>query len=159
MKAQYSIEFLYTYGWALLILLVVIGGLVTFGAFDFENSLPTKCSFFGQIVCKAAAYQNTNVSLELTNDFGTDLVIYDMQLVAPGKVTCAKMPFYVVWNASKTVVANITGCAGSMMSEKELKAKVNVTYYRNHSWCQNGAGAVDENCLFTALGELQIPIN
>ena len=43
-KSQAAMEFLMTYGWAILVVLVVIGALSYFGILSPENLLPERCS-------------------------------------------------------------------------------------------------------------------
>ena len=43
-------EFLMTYGWALLVVLIVIG-VITYGFVDFSNLLPEKCTFSISVNC------------------------------------------------------------------------------------------------------------
>jgi hypothetical protein len=42
-SGQAALEFLTTYGWALLVILVMIGALVYFGVLNPSKALPTKC--------------------------------------------------------------------------------------------------------------------
>ncbi len=51
-KAQAALEFLMTYGWAILVVLVVIGALAYFGVLSPSNLLPEKCTFPVSISCK-----------------------------------------------------------------------------------------------------------
>ena len=44
-KAQAAMEFLMTYGWAILVVLVVIGALAYFGVLSPKKLLPDKCLF------------------------------------------------------------------------------------------------------------------
>lgn len=46
-KGQAALEFLTTYGWAFLVILVMVGGLSYFGVFDFKAKLPDSCTFSG----------------------------------------------------------------------------------------------------------------
>ena len=49
-KAQAAMEFLMTYGWAILVVLIVIGALAYFGVLNPQNLLPEKCTL--QLVCR-----------------------------------------------------------------------------------------------------------
>ncbi|MBI3036442.1 hypothetical protein HYY73_01620 [Candidatus Woesearchaeota archaeon] len=44
MKGQAAMEFLMTYGWAILVVLVVIGALSYFGVLSPSTLLPEKCN-------------------------------------------------------------------------------------------------------------------
>ncbi|HLC46713.1 MAG TPA: hypothetical protein VJI75_03140 [Candidatus Nanoarchaeia archaeon] len=51
-RAQAAMEFLLTYGWAILIVLVVIAALAYFGVLSPSKFLPEKCTFQPGILCK-----------------------------------------------------------------------------------------------------------
>ena len=50
-KAQAAMEFLMTYGWAILVVLVVIGALSYFGVLSPSTLLPEKCTFPVSVSC------------------------------------------------------------------------------------------------------------
>ncbi len=50
-KGQAALEFLTTYGWAFLVILVMIGALSYFGVFSPENYVPDQCSFGSVLSC------------------------------------------------------------------------------------------------------------
>ena len=74
-KSQYSLEFLITYGWAILIIGLIVGVIYSFGWIDPGNFLPQKCVFYGQVGCKDFYLSETELNLSLVNNFGTDLYI------------------------------------------------------------------------------------
>lgn len=74
-KGQAATEFLFTYGWAIMVVLIMITGLAYLGILDFGKLLPDKCFFGAGISCKDQNYQplpagHTNVSAILVNTFG-----------------------------------------------------------------------------------------
>ena len=50
-KGQAAMEFLMTYGWALLVVLVAIGALAFFGVLNPGQFLPDQCTFFAGVSC------------------------------------------------------------------------------------------------------------
>jgi len=50
-KGQVALEFLTTYGWAIMVVMVMIGALAYFGIFDIKEQLPERCNFGVQISC------------------------------------------------------------------------------------------------------------
>ena len=50
-KAQAAMEFLMTYSWAILAVLIVIGALATFGVFEFGNLIPDRCVLAHPLQC------------------------------------------------------------------------------------------------------------
>jgi len=47
-KGQAAMEFLMTYGWAILVVLAAVGALAYFGVLDSSSLFPEKCDFGGQ---------------------------------------------------------------------------------------------------------------
>ena len=52
MKAQVAMEYIVTYGWALLAVMVLVAGLSFFGIFRPEDSLPERCIIVPNIECQ-----------------------------------------------------------------------------------------------------------
>ena len=50
-KAQAAMEFLMTYSWAILAVLIVVGALATFGVFEFGNLIPDRCVLAHPLQC------------------------------------------------------------------------------------------------------------
>jgi hypothetical protein len=50
-KGQAALEFLTTYGWAFLVILVMIGALAYFGVLNPKNFLPNRCTFSPEVDC------------------------------------------------------------------------------------------------------------
>jgi len=79
-KAQAAMEFLMTYGWAILVVLVVIGALSYFGVLNPQNLLPEKCTLPMGLYCKDHIIKqggdlNGSVSLKLENGMGRGIMI------------------------------------------------------------------------------------
>ena len=65
-KAQAALEFLTTYGWAFLVILVMIGALSYFGVLDPSRYAPDSCRLSGVLECKGAfAVANTGTESSL----------------------------------------------------------------------------------------------
>lgn len=80
-KSQAALEFLVTYGWALLAVLVTVGVLIYFGIFNTSRYVDDKCNFGKQIVCEDYLLQsNGNLSLRLRNNFGVSINITRMTI-------------------------------------------------------------------------------
>jgi len=75
-KSQIALEFLVTYGWALLAVLVTVGVLVYFGIFNTSRYVDDKCNFGKQIVCEDYILNSSGfLSLKLRNNFGVPINI------------------------------------------------------------------------------------
>ncbi|MFH1447468.1 MAG: hypothetical protein ABIG39_01275 [Candidatus Micrarchaeota archaeon] len=54
MKGQSATEQLITYGWAGMIIVVVVGVMIYFGAFNMMNRIPERCVFQNGFLCKSS---------------------------------------------------------------------------------------------------------
>ena len=74
-KAQYSVEFLVTYGWALLVIGVIVAAIYALGAFNTGDFLPERCEFFGQVTCRDFTISTESFGISVINNFGVNLNI------------------------------------------------------------------------------------
>ena len=95
-NAQAALEFLTTYGWAFLVILVMIGALAYFGVLNPSKFLPNRCNFGSEFQCLdfALASATPFVSLKLKNNVGQALVISGVKLESEtgGLPTCVSAP-------------------------------------------------------------------
>jgi len=81
MRGQAAMEYLMTYGWALLILVVVIGVLFSMGVFNPQNYMSEECSFQPSLPCKGTSLtKDGTLSIYLTNGLGIDVDSWDIQV-------------------------------------------------------------------------------
>lgn len=68
-KAQAAMEFLMTYGWAILVVLVAIGALAYFGVLSPDKMLPEKCviSTGSGLFCDKYQVSTNGINLRLKN--------------------------------------------------------------------------------------------
>ena len=132
-KAQAALEFLTTYGWAFLVILIMIAALSYFGVFDPSRFLPDKCIFGTGIgVCQDfTVLSNGNLVFTIFNNLGSPVVINTngtiqvnglaTQCNTPvmnvsfggygGNTNVTQTPTLVgVWNSSLPLFVNISGC-------------------------------------------------
>ena len=75
-KGQAAMEFLMTYGWAILVVLIVIGALAYFGVLNPQSFLPTKCQFTTGLVCMDKQLKSDGkLQLRLNNGLGNSIKI------------------------------------------------------------------------------------
>ena len=73
-RGQAAMEFLMTYGWAILVVLVVIGALSYFGVLNPQSFLPKKCQFSTGLVCTAhQVFSNGGMQIQINNGLGNDI--------------------------------------------------------------------------------------
>ncbi len=84
-KSQAALEYLTTYGWAFLVIIVIIGAFSYYGLLDFDKYLPKRCIFSSQFPCVDYAVRTTGarkgtVLVRVRNDIGTNLKITKITL-------------------------------------------------------------------------------
>ncbi len=81
-RSQSALEFLMTYGWAFMAVLIMIGALVYFGVLDPSRFFPSeRCDFGSSIGCDdnqfyIKASMNELIVATLTNNLGYDIMVY-----------------------------------------------------------------------------------
>ena len=72
-RAQAALEFLTTYAWAFIVIIVTIGSLYYFGVFDFSHFVPERCTFSPQVACIDFYMSESAISAKMANTFGEDV--------------------------------------------------------------------------------------
>lgn len=87
-KGQASMEFLMTYGWAILVVLIAIGALSYLGVFDYSRFLPERCILPAGFSCDdfkvsaetAPGESNGSIELVIRNGMGADLLLINVSV-------------------------------------------------------------------------------
>src|SRR5512141_704268 len=94
-RGQAALEFLTTYGWALLVILVMIGALVYFGVLNPTKVLPNRCEAEAGFSCQEFVLRQGSFDVSLLNKKGealTDLSVNGTQsadfINAPATTDC-----------------------------------------------------------------------
>lgn len=118
-RAQAALEFLMTYGWAILVVLVAIGTLAYFGVLNPEKFLPSKCTLPPGFACSDHKASATGVSLALRNALG-----YDVNSVVVAVGGCGASSTTTFSNGEQKTIT----IACTLVSGNKLNADVNVSY-------------------------------
>lgn len=78
-KSQAALEFIMTYGWAILVVLVAIGALAYFGVLSPDRFLPSKCVLQSGIACVDHKATSTQLVVRVQNSLGYDLTITELK--------------------------------------------------------------------------------
>ena len=114
-KGQAAMEFLMTYGWAILVVLVAIGALAYFGVLSPEKLIPERCMLQAGLECADAKVTASEVSLVVRNSMGTSI---DISNVTIGSV-CSNTTAVTLVNGGQSTLT-VTGCSftpGDKMNE------------------------------------------
>ncbi len=74
-KAQAAMEFLMTYGWAIFVVLMVIGALAYFGVLSPTKALPNRCLLPSGFGCDDALVNENSVTLAIRNGLDTPVTV------------------------------------------------------------------------------------
>ncbi len=72
-QGQAAMEYMITYGWVVIVVLVAIGALAYFGVFDPSGLVPSRCDLGSEIHCLEYRLDATAISLVLYNNLGYDI--------------------------------------------------------------------------------------
>ena len=82
-RGQVILEYLLTYGWGILVVIIGVAVLTYFGFLSPSNLLPNSCDFGAQLICQEYRVIKTpsgaDIDLKLRNDFGRDITIHDVR--------------------------------------------------------------------------------
>ena len=165
-RGQYSLEFLITYGWALLIIGIIIAVIYSFGWLDSSNFLPQKCVFYGQVGCKDFYVTDNSINLSLVNIFGTDLYIKGMTFRVNNKEIVHNYSWsasdgnLIMWNKSSFAIVSLSLPDSDLIKKGSRIDGVVVVHFFSNITCGGcfdhavGTSSCDWDCLHNSSGKL-----
>lgn len=138
-KAQAALEFLTTYAWAFIVILVTIGSLYYFGVFDFSRFVPEQCQFSPQIACVDFTIAANRVSAKFSNTLGESINITSAEITSDAQdpITCESpikayplQPTHLEWRSGIALDINFTSCqGGGLIAGERMDAKIRFVYH------------------------------
>ena len=77
-KAQAAMEFMMTYGWAVVGVMVAIGALAASGALTTTFFVPEGCFLPSGIACVDSRVESDNIQIVITNNIGGPLIVLNV---------------------------------------------------------------------------------
>jgi len=145
------LEFLMTYGWAILVVFVVIGTLAYFGVLNPSALMPEKCTLQMGLYCKDHRIDgdNSRVVLKLENGMGRSLIITRIKVGEVGELVHCDVGI-----GSYTGLIQIDGCNSTACSKCNMSEDAKDNYYE----CNTDAGGIFANKFNNHIGWM-IPIS
>jgi hypothetical protein len=121
-KGQAAMEFLMTYGWAILAAIIAIGVLAYFGVFSPGKYMPDACTINAPLGCDDHKVNTTGVYLIIRNGAGDTI-----NMTSASVAGCTVPPASVGLADGAISTLEFTGCSGLTTGAK-FKADVSITY-------------------------------
>jgi hypothetical protein len=86
-KGQASFEFLSTYGWAFMVVMVMIASLIYFGVLRVDSLLPEKCVFDEGFLCRDTGIilgASPSIKARMVNTFGKPIIVQEVTVTCRG---------------------------------------------------------------------------
>jgi len=138
-KSQAALEFLTTYAWAFVVVILVISAFVYFGVISPSKLFPERCSISSEIGCIGAKLGKTDVGtgvlrLKLKNNLAEPIVttLFGTSSDSATPFACTQTPVTGIWLSDEVRDFEFTGCnnneAGLVLGQKS-KVYVRMGYY------------------------------
>ncbi len=122
-RGQAAMEFLMTYGWAILAVLISIAALAYFGVLNPSIFLPESCTLFPGLACTDFSVNNVAVTLTVRNGLGQNLNPFTISIPGcPGSVSADNG----LSDGEKETI--ILTCNPGFVTNSKLKKDIDVTY-------------------------------
>lgn len=147
-SAQAAMEFLMTYGWALLVILAVIGALAYFGIINPSRFLPSKCILATGFSCAEYKIGINKILLSIENNLGVDLTSLNITINSTGgsDVSCNQQNnVNGLANGARTPLLEF--CSYSGDTNKRFKGIIKIRYTKT-----------GETLYHTVTGEISGPL-
>ena len=139
-KAQAAMEFLMTYGWAILVVLAAIAALAYFGVLSPSKFLPEKCLLETGFTCISSKIEASSSTIVFTNSLGRSVTINQIDIGG----CSSSFADTLVSGDQKTFILN--GCSNGV-SKEVFKGDVAIKYTER-----------DTNLSKTAYGQIATKI-
>ncbi len=131
MRGQSMIEYVTTYGWAILALVIIIGLLMSSGVLSSTFLVSEECNFGSNLACQFALFNNnsdTNLALGLYNGFPYAINITEVQAYDPADNLAFSGFSKGVIVQSGSNYTSVAALGTDLPAKSALQLNANVTY-------------------------------
>jgi len=137
-KSQAALEFLTTYAWAFLVILIMIGALAYFGVLKPSKLFPDRCNFGAEISCNDYAISSSDTfNIRLKNVVGEPIVLQTITLKSESSTSYSctltsttTLPY--TWGTDTITDFSFDSCntaASGFIKGDKAKVAIIMTYY------------------------------
>ncbi len=129
-RAQGALEFLTTYGWAFIVVLVMVGALTHFGVLNPASLAPERCVSPAGFECRDSQVLTEGQSIKFSNKLGYSIQISNASVETnSGNASCTSSPGLVGPDQEFTLICDKTG----LVDGEKTKLDVSFSYYKPES--------------------------
>ena len=138
-RSQAALEFLTTYAWAFLVIIIMITSLAYFGVLKPSKILPSRCNFGTELRCidYAITYgtgSDGTFKLRLKNSVGEPITVtaFTVSTESPTAYSCSTAPATFTWSTDEAKDLTWSGCnsqAVGFIKGDKGKVFVTIDYY------------------------------
>jgi hypothetical protein len=131
-KGQAAMEFLMTYGWAILVVLAAIGALAYFGVLSPDRFLPDKCTISGGYSCGEYKVNSSGVYLKIINNQGVDVTSTTVTFNSTSPAGCNGVNTTgVTVNGESVTGTNLMPFACTLTTGGKIKGTITIDSIKN----------------------------
>ncbi len=138
-------EFLMTYGWAILVVLIAIGALAYFGVLNPSRFLPKSCTIEPGFACEDFKVTSSGAQLLLRNGKGENL--NNVTVVVAGCDLSAEANGAATWTDGAilggTDGITTANCPSTWTAGSKAKADVSIVYTSSSGLSHNATGQIN----------------
>ena len=124
-SSQAALEFLMTYGWAILVVLIAVSALAYFGVLSPGVFLPERCTLPSGIACLDFRVESYKVIIVLQNGLGEPITM-DKVIISSNNQQCLYNETTALNNNDKAIIT-ATECNNGEAGQK-FNGAINITY-------------------------------
>jgi len=150
-KGQAAIEFIMTYGWAILVVLAAIGALAYFGVLNPGNFLPDRCTLSAGFSCIEFKVDGSSddIKIRIQNNLGVDVSTVNVTITGKGSnVACtpAAQSFTNVLNGNALGGGLLTFACGTDITGTKFTGDITIVFIRSGETVDHtGRGSITSN--------------
>ncbi len=147
-RGQAAMEFLMTYGWAILAVLLTIISLAYFGVLNIGLFLPESCTLFPGVACTDFVVAPNYIIMKVRNGFGSDL--QDFSISVPGCSAPATANGGVLSDGESEILG--IGCT---ITDTRFKNDITITYSTKSGLSHTKTGKISGKTSQTSTSIIQ----
>lgn len=154
-KSQAALEFLMSYGWAILVVLIAVGALSYFGVLNLSMFLPEKCTLVPGIACLDFRAGTDGVTLVIKNSIGDSIVVESVTVTA---VNNCETTFFTKLNNGEQGTFNV----GCNLTGSKLNSELRFIYEGVNALQHNASGRlisrIEQNTIGIGTGQTDLQV-